>query len=324
MSCSALCSICLESRAFPEQLLFFAACACRTPSCRHYPPRKIFVDLIISEADRHATAPAEVVNLQKQKFDNARMLAELREVKDALESEQRRVRALEEERDRTKIECIWMKQERDRTREEHDQRTKERDELLRELREADEKLAAMQIDNREMQRVAIGSKAQRRGLNRDVMQDCDELGAHERVRMEDIKALQEKNLELFRELMEQTLKIKSLSEPDAAVQSAQVQHQSARVVRRGGAGDLRERFYIAAAEGHRVEAGRRAEAGHRVTETREVPRTRTELRAQDGLSGGVFPPTVDSFPLTENPASSSISFSDQTMEAILYSLRNHE
>ncbi|KAL1667159.1 hypothetical protein GGF50DRAFT_125079 [Schizophyllum commune] len=316
MSCSALCSICLESKAFPEQLLFFAA-SCRTPSCRKYPPRKIFVDLVLSDAESPATALPDA-------FDNARLLAELRDAKSALDREQRRVRALEEERDRTKIECIWIKQERDRTREELDQRTKERDELLRELRVADEKLAAMHQENRERQRVALGSAAQRLGLNRHLMQDRDERGAHERTRMEDITALQEKSLELFKELMEHTWKMRSLSDPTATVQAVQAQPPSARVVRRGGADDLRERFYIAAAEGPRVEARQRAEAGHRVIETREAPRARRDLHAHGSLSGGVPPPTVDPFMLTEVTGSSSASFSNLTMEAILNSLRNHE
>ncbi|KAL1753117.1 hypothetical protein FB107DRAFT_218532 [Schizophyllum commune] len=315
MSCSALCSICLETKAFPEQLLFFAACACRTPSCRKYPPRKIFVDLVLSDAEPPATALPDAVNFQKQKFDNARLLAELRDAKSALDREQRRVRALEEERDRTKIECIWIKQERDRTREEYAQRTKERDELMRELRVVDEKLAAMHKENREMQRVALGSAAQRSGTYRD------ERGAHERERMGDINALQEKSLELFKELMEHTWKMKSLSDP---AQLAQVQPQSARVVRRGGADDLRERFYIAAAEGPRVEARQRAEAGRRVIETREVPRARRELHAHGSLSGGALPPTVNPFMLAEDTGSSSTSFSNLTMEAILNTLRNHE
>ncbi|KAL1675915.1 hypothetical protein EV122DRAFT_292280 [Schizophyllum commune] len=324
MSCSALCSICLETKAFPEQLLFFAACACRTPSCRKYPPRKIFVDLVLSDGESPATALPDAVNFQKQKFDNARLLAELRDAKSALDREQRRVRALEEERDRTKIECIWIKQERDRTREELDQRTKERDELLRELRVADEKLAAMHQENRERQRVALGSAAQRPDLNRHLMQDRDEGGAQERARMEDITALQEKSLELFKELMEHTWKMRSLSDPTATVQAVQAQPQSARVVRRGGADDLRERFYIAAAEGPRVEVGQRAEAGRRVIETREVPRVRRELHAHGSLSGGALPPTVNSFMIAEDTGSSSTSFSNLTMEAILNSLRNHE
>ncbi|KAI4521520.1 hypothetical protein K525DRAFT_284818 [Schizophyllum commune Loenen D] len=330
MSCSALCSICLETKAFPEQLLFFAACGatrsdkcptCRTPSCKKYPPRKIFVDLITSDADPLATALPDAVYLQKQKSDNARLLAELRNAKGALDKEQRRVRALEEERDRTKIECIWMKQERDRTREEHAQRTKERDELLRELRVADEKLAAMHKENRERQRVALGSAAQRPGLLCHPMQDRDERGAYERTRMEDIKALEDKSLDLFKELMEHTWKMRSLSDP---VQSAQIQPQSARVVRRGGADDLRERFYIAAAKGPCVETRQRADAGHRVIETREVPRARRELHAHGSLSGGVLPPTVDPCMLTEDTGSPSTSFPNLTMEAILNSLRNHE
>ncbi|KAI5828029.1 hypothetical protein K523DRAFT_417949 [Schizophyllum commune Tattone D] len=346
MSCSALCSICLETKAFPEQLLFFAACGhgfcerclsrtrsdkcptCRTPSCKKYPPRKIFVDLITSDADPLATALPDAIYLQKQKSDNARLLAELRDAKGALDKEQRRVRALEEERDRTKIECIWMKQERDRTREEHAQRTKERDELLRELRVADEKLAAMHKENWERQRVALGSAAQRPGLLCHPMQDRDERGAHERARMEDIKALEDKSLDLFKELMEHTWKMRSLSDPVQSAQiqpqSAQIQPQSARVVRRGGADDLRERFYIAAAKGPCVETRQRADAGHRVIETREVPRARRELHAHGSLSGGVLPPTVDPFMLTEDTGSPSTSFPNLTMEAILNSLRNHE
>ena len=110
-----------------------------------------------------------------------------------------------------------------------------------------------------------------------------------------------------------------------------------------GADDLRERFYIAAAEGPRVEARQRADAGHRVIETREVPRAQRDLHAHGSLRGGALPPTVDPFMLTKDTGSSStrcapffvfacaarvlmnpLSFSNLTMEAILNSLRNHE
>ncbi|KAL1693132.1 hypothetical protein GGG16DRAFT_123467 [Schizophyllum commune] len=332
MPCSAICAICLETKAFPEQLSFFVACGATSDAdlkvidaLGQLRPGTSDMDVVAtqlrylgSHPRLHSDTKARMSRaldmienemgptaaaLQKEKAgnailqndvvhllaDNKRLHVEAAAATRALESERSRTRAMEDEYDKTKLQCARMKQERDqakqerdrtraeldRMKQERDQREKDRNqtkqervELFKENLDAQKMLTAMLSERQAVKRerhamekhrgrqmANLDSDLRELDLVSELAQDLNESRDRETDYIEHIRALQGENLSLYRKLKEQARKMASLV-LEHAEQVARVAPTARNEAgRRGGTGDLQGRHHAAARQHRAAKTG---------------------------------------------------------------------